>query len=269
MSAILSYLTGEADPQTLEQAVDELVRQQGISRLAAALRDQLTCTECQEQLAFYAHTQDSGQPLAAWQAVELHLSHCTTCRGLYADLQMFDPFSQESTAQGEPTPEPNLNFLRRAAEPAVSVWQSIETGHHQLAARVKAIVSRAAAHFAAWPAGLNIQPVAAPLLRDQPTTIAAQRLIIPNREGILQFEVTIYAADQRTQLTVGIFCTEGHAPVSQIPVSLLTQERQRLQRGDSDGSGLVHFRDLPPASYLIQVRTNQEQWEIGMELAHS
>lgn len=259
MSTILDYLTGPDDPKALVQAVDSLRERQGVRRLRAALADHLACEACQTHLVDYAQARDLALPLSPdLHAVEQHLAHCETCRADYQALQTLSHSAEAEAVVDLAVPSPDLAFLR----PSLDVWQQVEGARRHLRTTVQLMFNQQAAWFATWPSSLAPQPVPAPILRGEPESGAVQRLVLPATVDDLRFELTMIPSAKLAQISFGVFQTAAHQPVGQITITLLNQQRQRLQRADTDTNGLVTFADLPSGSYYLQVRRGENQWEM-------
>lgn len=268
MSAILDYLTGSDDPATLAQAVAALRQPRG-GALRALLADQLTCDVCQPALVDYAQVQELALPLSSdLQAVEQHLRHCPQCQAAYHALQTLSDSAADATGATSPVPAPNLAFLQDPAlTPAASAWWRQGTAtQQQLLTTLQIWFHETAAWFTTWPQGLTPQLVPAPLLRGAGEGSTHQRLILPAALGDLHFELTTLVDAGLAQLRFGVFQTAGRQPVSQVTVTLLNGQRQRLQRRDTGADGLVTFADLPAGAYYLQARLHDNQWELTVEI---
>jgi hypothetical protein len=261
MSAIVDYLLGADDPETLTQAVELLMQRGSLTRLQTALTDTLACEACHSRLAEYAQAIDLAQPLSPeLQAVERHLTDCEACMADYAALQRFSHLAEEQAFSAVPVPPSDLAFLNRpVAAHLLGLWRQVETTHHQLVTAIQVALNEAAAWFTAWPGDLTPQAVPTPVLRGEPESGAIQRLILPAAGG-LSFELTLAPSANRAQITLGVFESPARQPVSQIPVTLFNQHHQRLHRADTSAAGLVQFDDLAAGSYHLQVRTPSGQW---------
>ncbi len=130
MNAIINYLTGPGDPESLAKAVETAVQSRSARRLQAALSDELMCEICQQRLAEYAQTQDLHAPLAPeLREVAGHLAHCEACSAEYAALQALSRASEADDVAAIPVPEPDLSFLPRPRSTKASpVWRWDDLG---------------------------------------------------------------------------------------------------------------------------------------------
>ncbi|MFN8494210.1 MAG: carboxypeptidase-like regulatory domain-containing protein [Caldilineaceae bacterium] len=265
MSSILDYLTGPDDPKALAQAVDSLRARQGGRRLRAALADHLACEACQTHLVDYAQARELGLPLSPdLRAVEQHLVHCETCRAAYQALQTLSHSAEAETVVGIAIPSPDLTFLRPSVDAGrdAGVWQQVEAARRQLRTTIQIMFNQSAAWFSTWPGSLTPQPVPLPVLRGGAEGSAVQRLVLPAVVDDLSFELTITPGAGLAQIAFGVFQSAMHQPVGQVPITLLNQQRQRLQRADTNAAGLVTFTDLPTGSYYLQIRRGENHWEM-------
>jgi hypothetical protein len=269
----MNYLNGADDPESLAQAVEALVKRRGHARLQAALENQLTCDQCHLLLVDYATAVDQDLPFALeMQAVEQHLAHCESCHTDYVALQALSRSTEAKDWSAVPTPAPDLSFLTpNVATQGLRLWQQVESARYQLRSLVDIAWSQTAVWFATWPSGLTPQVVPTPVLRDGVQPPPVQRLVLPAADGELSFELTITPNAPYAQIAVGVFQKSLHQPLGQVVVTLLNHQRQRLHRADTGADGIVHFAELLPGSYYLQVRTHKSQWEVMIVVneAHS
>lgn len=265
MSKILDYLTGVNDPAALAQAVDSLRAGHGAARLQTALTDALTCEVYQTYLVDYAQTKDLALPLSPeLQAIDRHLIHCETCRADYHTLQTLSHGAATEAVIDIAVPSPDLTFLRVPVDAGdeVGVWQPVDNVYRHLLTTIQIMFNQSAAWFSIWPSSLTPRVVPVPSLRGEPQRGAVQRLVLPAVGAGLSFDLTIMPGAGLAQLVLGVFQYTTRQPVGRITVTLFNEQQQRLQRADTGADGLVTFADLAAGSYYLQVRTEENQWEM-------
>jgi hypothetical protein len=266
----------------------------------------LTCAECREQIATVYETNRAGNTFPPpLQAASRHIANCPTCAAEYEALaetmtafvsgklpELAEPFVFDLSFLGtSPDASPDASPVSSPTAHTVvpSLWQeSLTRGVWTLGEAVRVRLERirqetTRATFVSLQEYLTPAQSAAALFRSENTNGKAEVLVLPITAVISGATPDSSGGSTpgtafNVHLAIGPIVVE-HAtlllkfvdqatakPLANLQVTLRNGERQLLAGSMTGEDGSILFEHLSYGRYLIQVRQNQQVWEIPLVL---
>ena len=260
----LSYVM--ANPDCLAQ-VDQFAR-----AILSTLDDDLPCAEARVHLASYYELSAQSQDLdAELSAVHDHIARCPYCQ---LEYQMLQTTMHEVSSNALPMPEsvPDLDFSFLGATSRATqlkkgaIWQV----HDQvctLFTEINVTLSQIAATIA--PLGEQLTPaIHTTSLRADNAEVQFAVLVLPDEEADVHFQIeTRPFKDGTAMVTIKVTARATNKPIPHARVALRYAGGNLVAGALAGPQGSVEFTHIAAAEYIIQVRIDDQRWELPIAIA--
>lgn len=231
----------------------------------------LECASCRSLLSAYVEAElEDHAAEEEFPEVTRHLQSCTNCQEEYRDLLTLLQMAREGLLP-EPPIAANIDFsYLDALRTPPSLWEQMQVGGQEmwrLTSEIRLRLGRTGAAFQELSALLTPQPLSVASMR-QAEGDSAQRtqiLSVPTGEaGVALALIVGPVAQQVTTLGVQVTAGVGGQPLDRVRVSVRDPERRILASELTAETGQVFFDHIGPGHYLIQVRYQDQAWELPL-----
>ena len=185
------------------------------------------------------------------------------------------PERSPSVAHDESSPALSFEAEGRQHVPEADLWQQAAQGLYRLAAAIPVLIGRAAASFGALAAPLTVQLAPVPIYRGTGQLAPAEEardfaeiLDLPHPETNITLKVSLGPVfDGKGVLALAVNTIVPPQPIAQARVTLRDADGALLEGAFTGDDGLVLFRDLEVAEYLIRAEYSGQAWEFPLSVA--
>jgi len=235
--------------------------------------DEITCAECRAQLPAYLEVEAQAEQVPAeLSPVAGHLARCPYCaeeyRALREAMAAWDAGTLPEPAQPVTFDlsfaSASLSKSLETAAAAPSLWVAEAAGQvRELFSEIVVTLQASAAAFGAMPSPLVPSPVPARAFRAEGDEAQAQVLVLPDPGADVSIELSVGpVSEDAAAIALNLNRIEDGEPLPDTRVMLYTAERHLLAGSVTESDGSIVFRSLRLGRYIVQVRRNDQRWEL-------
>jgi hypothetical protein len=267
MSNRKDHLSSQGLDSATGRSVASLIR-----ALHTVEQEPLSCAECQAQFAGLYHAHQSGAALAPGeQMAVLHLANCPDCAAEY-DVLRSTLTDLETGILPELAEQHvfDLSFLAShapASQPAApTLWtKPLARQVWSLVADLQVHLQAAGAAFGLLPAALVPARAAGTVLRTESVGGQAEVLALPAPDADVSVQLTIGSVIAgKAVVVVKLLGIQNGQPLAGTLITLRNGQRQLLAGSMTGLDGTVIFEQLPLGRYFVQVKHEQQIWEVPL-----